>query len=111
MTVYLPDNWVVLKFNTDDPHYRLLTGVSGGYTQGDEWRMNSGITACVKEGKYYIFFGSSGSEYRCHEEMYRLRMNNAHIFAKLQSLHGEDVVVMMPEETDWENMDWLIDQE
>jgi hypothetical protein len=34
-------------------------------------------------------------------------MNNAHIWAQLQKLHG-DKVEMMPEETDWLDMDWII---
>jgi hypothetical protein len=34
-------------------------------------------------------------------------MNNAHIWTQLQELHG-DKVEMMPEETDWLDMDWII---
>ena len=35
------------------------------------------------------------------------RMNNAHIWNQLKELHG-DKVEMMPEETDWLGMDWMI---
>ena len=41
---YTPDNWVVIKMDGDEPHYRVLAGWSGGYTTGDHWRVNSGIT-------------------------------------------------------------------
>jgi hypothetical protein len=104
-----PDNWVVFKIKGDDPHYRILAGWSGGYTTGDSWRMNSGITKVeefVDDG-YYNFTGSSGSTYRCGKKSYTLRMNNAHIWEKLKVLHG-DKVELMPEETDWINMDWII---
>ena len=104
---YKPDNWVILKFKGDDPHYRLLVGSSGGYLDGDSWRMNSGITKVEEDEAFYYFYGSSGSRYRCCKEAYRLRMNNAHVWTKLQVLHG-DKVEMMPEDTDWSNMDWII---
>jgi hypothetical protein len=34
-------------------------------------------------------------------------MNNAHIWTQLQGMH-DDKVEMMPEDTDWMNMDWII---
>tara|TARA_R110000796_G_scaffold22986_8_gene66150 strand:+ start:1451 stop:1738 length:288 start_codon:yes stop_codon:yes gene_type:complete len=91
----------------DEPHYRLLVGSSGGYLDGDSWRVNSGITEVNETDNYYYFKGSSGSEYRCSKESYTLRMNNAHIWERLQTLHG-DKVEMIPEDTDWMNMDWII---
>jgi len=106
MTEYTCDNWVVLKVEGKYPHYRLLVGTSGGYTTGDSWRMNSGIVEVNETGDYYYFKGSSGSEYRCHKKSYMLRMNNAHIWAQLQELHG-DKVKLMPEDTAWASVDWI----
>jgi len=34
-------------------------------------------------------------------------MNNAGTWARLQELHG-DKVELMPEDTDWMNMDWIV---
>jgi hypothetical protein len=34
-------------------------------------------------------------------------MNNAYVWTALQEKHG-DKVEMMPEDTDWLNMDWII---
>lgn len=107
---YCPDNWVVIRLKGDDPHYRILAGWSGGYLTGDSWRMNSGIVSCQEFSdytEYFVFKGSSGSEYRCGKGAYMLRMNNAHIWDRLQELHG-DKVELMPEDTDWMNMDWII---
>lgn len=105
---YRPDNWVVIKLDDgNDPHYRVLAGWSGGYLDGDSWRLNSGITKVQEDEAFYYFYGSSGSRYRCCKESYCLRMNNAHIWARLQELHG-DKVELMPEDTDWMNMDWII---
>jgi len=107
MSDYNCDNWVVIKMKGDDPHYRLLVGTSGGYLDGDSWRMNSGITKVEETDNYYYFKGSSGSEYRCGKDSYTLRMNTSHIWTRLQKLHG-DKVEMMPEDTDIMKMDWII---
>lgn len=110
MKNYNPDNWVIIKIKGDDPHYRVLAGWSGGYLYGDSWRMNSGIVSCQAFSDYvdyFVFKGSSGSEYRCVKESYGLRMNNAHIWTQLQERHS-DKVEMMSEDTDWLTMDWII---
>lgn len=105
--VYTPDNWVVVRFKGDDPHYRILAGWSGGYTTGDSWRMNSGITKVEETDDHFLFYGSSGSCYKCHHASYCLRMNNAHIWNQLKDLHG-DKVELMDENTDWHSVDWII---
>jgi hypothetical protein len=109
MTNYFPDNWVVIKFKGDDPHYRILAGWSGGYTTGNSWRMNSGIISVDADQESFMFKGSTGSVYTCHKESYCLRMNNAHVWDQLENLHG-DKVELMPEDTDWLNMDWIINK-
>lgn len=105
--MYTCDNWIVIFLNGGDPHYRLLTGTSGGYTTGDSWRMNSGITKVEEDDHYYYFHGSSGSCYSCHKDAYGLRMNNAYIWNQLQELHG-DKVKMLDENTNWMEHDWII---
>lgn len=107
MSDYFPDNWVVIKFKGDDPHYRILAGWSGGYTTGDSWRLNSGIVRVEQTDHLYRFYGSSGSCYECSKNWYCLRRNNAYIWSQLQERYG-DKVELMPEETDWMNMDWII---
>ena len=105
MSEYLPDNWVIIKIKGDDPHYRVLAGWSGGYLSGDSWRMNSGITRVEKDTDAWKFYGSSGSCYKCRMNNYTLRMNNIGFWNQLQERYG-DKVEMMPEDTDWMNMEW-----
>ena len=105
--MYEPDNWVVIKINGKDPHYRVLAGWSGGYLQGSNWRMNSGITKVEEDDKAYYFSGSSGSTYRCGKQSYGLRMNNAYVWDDLSARHG-DKVEMLSEDTDWNNVNWII---
>lgn len=104
MNDYHPDNWVVIKF---PDHYRLLAGWSGGYATGDSWRMNSGITNMELDGDVYRVRGVTGSWYVCHKDSYCLRKNNAYIWKQLSDKHG-DKVSLMPEDTDWINMDWIL---
>ena len=107
MSNYTPDNWVVIKMDGDAAHYRVLAGWSGGYLDGNSWKMNSGIIRVEMDGNYYHFYGLSGSCYSCHKETYMLRANCAHIWERLQTLHG-DKVELMPEDIDWLTHDWII---
>lgn len=104
---YTPDNWVVLKFDIegDDPHYRVLAGWSGGYTTGDSWQMNSGITMVFDREDKIDFYGNSGSCYTCYKNSYGLRMNNAGMYNSLKTQFGEGVE-LLAENTDWSSMKW-----
>ena len=100
--IYKPDNWVIMKFPQG---YKLLAGWSGGYLGGYGWRLNSGVTGCHMEvdGDYYFFTSHSGSTYRCHKDSYGLRMSTAHPYSLV-----EHQAEMMPEDTNWLEMDWEI---
>ena len=99
---YYPNNWVVLKVGN---FYKVLAGWSGGYAQGDSWRMNSGISGVVEKDNYLEFIGESGSVYVCHKNSYGLRMNNAYIYSKLKEMY-DDKVQMLDEDTNWLTMVW-----
>jgi hypothetical protein len=107
MSLYQPDNWVMIFMNGDDPHYKILAGWSGGYLSGDSWKISSGVVKVDDHDTYYSFTNHSGSVYQCDKQSYGLRMNNAYIWDKLQELHG-DKVVMMDENTNWVDMDWIL---
>lgn len=106
--MYTCDNWVIIKFKGNDPHYRVLTGTSGGYLDGDSWRMNSGVVAAERDGEYYLFYGSSGSCYKCHKNSYMLRNNNYQIWVELKEKFGDKVQLMEDDDYDWTEMDWII---
>jgi len=105
MNEYNPDNWVILKIPTaltvSGFFYKVLAGWSGGYLDGDSWRMNSGIVNCTYEEGYYFFYGESGSCYICHKDSYGLRMNNSHIYEKYKN-----VLTLMDENTNWLELDY-----
>ena len=107
MTEYLPDTWVIIKLMGDSPHYKVLGGWSGGYLDSDRWRMNSGITSVEVDMSTYNFYGYSGSVYRCRIGSYGVRGSAAETWERLKGMHG-DKVELMPEGTDWVNIDWII---
>ena len=106
MSNYVPDNWVVLKINTGTGNlYKVLAGWSGGYLDGDSWRMNSGITEIKEDDQYYYFHGYTGSCYQCAKNSYGLRANNSGVYSKLKEIYDQ-YVDLMPEDTDWMNLDY-----
>jgi hypothetical protein len=106
MSDYTPDNWVILKIDYDgEIIYKVLAGWSGGYLDGDAWRMNSGITSVEKQAYLYGFYGQSGSVYWCHQGTYRLTMAIAGVYNQLKE-HFGDKVEMMPEDTNWMEIEW-----
>lgn len=102
MSNYTPDTWVVLKIqHNSETLYKVLAGWSGGYLDGDSWRMNSGIAEVKADSDgYFFFYGSSGSCYQCHKHSYRLTVATAGIYSQLKERFG-DMVELMPEDTDW----------
>lgn len=104
--MHTPDNWVVVKITTEkETLYKVLAGWSGGYLSGDIWQLNSGIVRVEEEGDYYLFYGYSGSCYRCHKKAYCLRGNTSGIWNSLKERLKDDIDIM-PEETNWLEMSW-----
>jgi hypothetical protein len=82
--VYTPDNWVIVKIT--HPNYvihKVLAGWSGGYFEGNSWRMNSGIVRASEKGNYIFFYGQSGSIYKCHKDAERLSNATAGVYNTL----------------------------
>ena len=83
--IYEPDNWVIVEIEQDNgqPFHKVLGGWSGGYLDGNTWRMNSGIDRVVTDEDHYDIHGYSGSVYRCRKDTEGIRMNIANILEKL----------------------------
>lgn len=66
--MYTPDRWKVVRITYKGETFEKVFGTwVGGYVNGDSWRMNSGIDRVEKEGEYFLFYGASGSVYKCHK--------------------------------------------
>ena len=92
MSEYSPDSWVVLKVKAGKgtfPFYKVLAGWSGGYLDGDSWRINSGITLVFDREDEIHFHGESGSLYRCPKGAYGLKMSTAGVYKNLCLTHSK----------------------
>jgi Mor family transcriptional regulator len=66
-----PDKWIIIKITKDDTTiYKVLAGWSGGYLDGQSWRLNSGIVKVETQENHYLFHGHSGSVYKCSKKGY-----------------------------------------
>lgn len=104
---YAPDHWMLIQIKGDDPHYRVFGSWSGGYLDGDSWRVNSGITSVKQVGDYYFFMGHSGSVYRCHKDMYGANVYGWSVAQDLANTSGNSIY-LMDEPEDLLNFDWII---
>jgi len=64
--MYTPDNWVKIKLPDINEH-KIVAGWSGGYLDGDSWKINSGIKKEEEHEDYIDYIGYSGSIYRCYK--------------------------------------------
>jgi len=96
MTEYAPDSWVVIKIKQEDDsvEYKILGGWSGGYLDGDSWRMNSGIEKMDYDGRYYHFTGYSGSVYVCHKQGEHLSMATMGVWGQLAEKFADNVEIV-----------------
>lgn len=98
--------WVVIFINSEDPHYRLFMSYGGGYMSGDNWQMNSGIVRVEEDDNSFVFHGSSGSQYRVSKDLYGMTVYGSGILHTY--MEKLEVVSIMPEDTDWTKVDWII---
>lgn len=98
---YAPHYWVILKVTDDTKaaHYRVLAGWCGGYVGVDTWRLNSGITHFEEDSEAYLFYGETGSCYRCVKGAYGLSRVTKPILRSFQAKHGDDNVVLLEDDT------------
>lgn len=61
---YSPDRWVLVDTGRT---VKVFGTWFGGYTRGDEWRLNSGCVKLTDDGDYYTAAGFSGSVYKLYK--------------------------------------------
>lgn len=108
---YKPNKWLIVKLTATDTHtvhYRVFATWSGGYLDGDSWKLNSGITAVTVDADgYYHFTGSSGSAYVCHPRAYGSTGYGHSVLQSLINRRAETVLIeVVPEETDFLTLDY-----
>ena len=105
--MYTPDRWVVFTFKDSEKNlYKVLGGWSGGYLDGDYWRINSGIKSVEEDGDFYLFHGYSGSTYKCHKKCYGLTVTMSNAISAVQ-----DSIVILDRNTNFLSLELKDDEE
>jgi len=93
----LPDSWVIIEIvHGAETIQKILAGWSGGYLDGDSWRMSSPIKQLDIDvsSKYIIAHTESGSVYTLYRESQGLRMSNAGIWNELKERYDDMVRIV-----------------
>jgi hypothetical protein len=100
--MYYPDEWLVIRIKPTNI-YRVFASWYGGYTLGDSWRINSGITKVMLLDEYYYFNGYSGSTYECHKDYYGISPYGSRVLSGIiENIRGLDMdVEIMHRNTDF----------
>lgn len=64
----IPNKWLILEL--PDREYKIFASWGGSYLSGESWKVNSGIKSVAIEDNYYLFYGYSGSVYKCYKDHY-----------------------------------------
>lgn len=100
MSTYYPDRWMLVKLTSEgNSHYRVFATWHGGYTSGDSWKLNSGITKVSLIDDCFHFEGSSGSTYVCHTEYYGTSMYGQSVINKMIEESKETVAIDILDES------------
>ena len=92
-----PDSWVIIEVNHEGKQFqKILSGWSGGYLDGDAWRMSSPIKEInIKVNHdYFTVDTETGSRYNLFKSRQGLRMSNAGIYNQLKEKFGEAVEIV-----------------
>lgn len=95
--MYNPDYWRLVRITMDNGEYvyKVFGTWVGGYTKGDEWRLNSGIDRVESWSNENIsgfdVFGASGSCYRIPkiEGVYRTSGYSGGVLGQYQDQLGD----------------------
>lgn len=104
MNEYMPDRWVMLRFDSDEGQvYKILAGWSGSYLEGQSWKLNSGVVKIEEDDQCYLFHGYTGSVYRCRKTAYGMNMIMSEKFNQWnrQKNSGEFLMDLLPVNTNF----------
>ena len=88
----IPDSWVIIEVKTPAGQFqKILSGWSGGYLDGDAWRMSSPVKELNIniEEDFFTVETNSSSCYTLYKDRQGLRMSNAGIYNELKEKYGD----------------------
>ena len=92
-----PNSWVVVEITHKGQKYKkIVSGWSGGYLDGDSWRLSSDLKNVDKTHSefYAVVETFSGSVYNLYYQANEMRMSNAGVYNQLKEQFGDDVEIV-----------------
>jgi len=92
-----PNSWVILEVNHEGKQFqKILSGWSGGYLDGDAWRLSSPIKELniSIDSEWITAITETGSTYKLLRESQGLRISNAGIYNRLKERFGDMVEIV-----------------
>ena len=71
----IPDKWCLVRI--DDELTKVMATWSGGYLDGDRWKLNSGIKEVKSTEDSFLITGYSGLIYECRKSAYGINTYGA----------------------------------
>lgn len=94
-----PERWVILKL--PNSCYKVFGTWSGGYLDGDRWKLNSGIEKAEQNDDYYYFIGFSKSCYKCHKKRYGIATSYGLGVLNKIIEQGDGQIELMEDSANW----------
>ena len=103
-----PDYWQVIRISSPEEGiiYKVFATWVGGYTQGESWKLNSGITEVrFNEPPHIEFVGWSGSSYVVvnNESCYRTTLYSGSVLTNMIENSPYEIQVL-PFDTNWKEL-------
>ena len=96
---YIPDKWIIIEVSSaEDSVRRVFASWSGGYVDGDSWRLSSGITKVEVKGDWYLFHNESGSIYQCYKNQYGTNLYSQGVLQNMMERVPDSVNITILEE-------------
>jgi hypothetical protein len=107
--MHYPDEWLVIRIKPTNI-YRVFASWYGGYTLGDSWRINSGVTNIIMNKECYYFRGYSGSTYVCRKDYYGVSPYGSRALSGIiENIRGLDMEVgIMHRNTDFMSVKYSV---
>jgi len=92
-----PNKWCIINVtNNEGETFSKVFGTwSGGYLDGDSWRLNSGIKKIEEDDDNYTFTSKSGARYICAKSSYGVAgASNYGILHSFKGKHPDRVDIL-----------------
>ena len=105
---YCPNRWIFVRLTSSSgSQYKVFATWFGSYTNGDCWRLSSGVVKVSLDGDFYVFNNYSGSNYHCHKDSYGTSVYTDGVLFDIRESYRKNNVEfeLVPDDFDFLNLE------